>query len=64
MDRCYKECPNRAVGCHSTCPIYIQQRSERDEINRKRHKINQQTYGFGKRSLAVKKNIPKKWSNI
>lgn len=36
---CCKDCPNRAVGCHSICKKYITARAKRDkELEARRNK--------------------------
>lgn len=39
--KCCHECPNRHVGCHSTCEIYIKERAALDEHNRQRNAANE-----------------------
>lgn len=35
---CKKDCPNRAVGCHGTCPEYKALRAAREEVYKDRMK--------------------------
>ena len=36
QNRCCKDCQDRAVGCHSTCPKYIAYKKEIEAIRKKR----------------------------
>lgn len=35
---CKKDCQNRAVGCHGTCPEYKEFRAGREEVYKDRRK--------------------------
>jgi hypothetical protein len=39
-----KDCPNRQIGCHSTCEKYSEFRKERDALNEKIHKQKEAEY--------------------
>lgn len=39
-----KDCPDRRVGCHSTCEKYLAFRKERDELNEKTYKQKEVEY--------------------
>ena len=36
-----KDCPNRQVGCHSTCEKYIEYKKESDRIREEKHAQNE-----------------------
>ena len=33
MIQCCRNCPDRSVGCHSTCEKYISEKAAHDELN-------------------------------
>ena len=33
---CCKDCTKRELGCHSNCELYISQKKEQREVNRRR----------------------------
>lgn len=37
-----KDCPDRVVGCHSTCKRYTEYAKEREEIRKKRTQIRRE----------------------
>lgn len=39
-----KDCPNRQVGCHSTCEKYLTFRKERNELNESIYKQREKEY--------------------
>lgn len=39
-----KDCPDRQVGCHSTCEKYLAFRKERNELNEKTYKQKEVEY--------------------
>ena len=40
MAKSCKDCPDRFVGCHSTCPDYLEQTRKNEEIRKARQKKN------------------------
>ena len=36
-----KNCTERYVGCHSTCPKYLQEKAEHDRVKEEDHKKNE-----------------------
>lgn len=39
-----KDCPDRQVGCHSTCEKYLTFRKERNELNESIYKQREKEY--------------------
>lgn len=52
-----KDCPNRQVGCHSTCEKYIVFRKERDELNELKNKAknDEKSYYSGYNRSSMKR---------
>jgi ribosomal protein S4 len=50
-----KDCPDRKVGCHSTCKKYLAFRQERIELNKKIYKQKEAEYAeFSRYMKALK----------
>lgn len=60
-----KDCPNREVGCHSTCDKYIVFRKERDELNKIINKKKEEEYAIDRtrydRAFKVKQKQKTKY---
>jgi hypothetical protein len=54
-----KDCPDRKVGCHSTCEKYILFRKERDELNEKIYKQKEAGYAEYCRNMKALKEKQK-----
>jgi hypothetical protein len=54
-----KDCPERVLGCHSTCEKYIAFREERDKMLAARYKANRND-GYFAEAIARRK-AKKRW---
>lgn len=50
-----KDCPNRQVGCHSTCEKYLDFRKEVDKINKTKFAEKEQRRLIAEHNLALSK---------
>ncbi len=48
MIQCCKDCPDRNIGCHSTCEQYLAQKAEHDLDAERIRNIKIQDYEFKK----------------
>ena len=54
-----KDCPDRKVGCHSTCEKYLEFRKERDELNETIQKQRDKEYAEFTRYMQALKEKQK-----
>jgi hypothetical protein len=50
-----KDCPNRKVGCHSTCEKYLDYRKEVDKINKIKFAEKEQRRFITEHNFALSK---------
>lgn len=53
---CCKDCPDREVGCHSKCEVYLKYRAKQDLINAMKLKREQKFPAHVKFRKAVDQN--------
>lgn len=56
-----KDCPDRFVGCHSTCQKYVQYRTDRDDMIKKMYEYKEGVrYTSHKALMLMNRNLKRK----